>query len=78
MPCVHACSGIWAPAPTTFPFPRLPFFNAWPRRFPRLVRVRDDKGPEDSTSPEQVAEMYRAQAVLQQQGTGKADADDEY
>ena len=33
-------------------------------RFPRLVRVRDDKGPEDSTSPDQVADMYRQQAVL--------------
>ena len=35
------------------------------------MRVRDDKGPEDATSAEQVAEMYRKQAVLQQQNPAK-------
>ena len=46
-------------------------------RFPRLVRVRDDKGPEDSTSPEQLAEMYQAQAVLQQGQKKKGGGEDE-
>lgn len=45
-------------------------------RFPRLVRVRDDKGPEETTSPEQVAEMYKRQAVVNKSSI--AQVDDEF
>eukprot|EP00195_Chlamydomonas_chlamydogama_P015251 CAMPEP_0202891666 /NCGR_PEP_ID=MMETSP1392-20130828/1671_1 /ASSEMBLY_ACC=CAM_ASM_000868 /TAXON_ID=225041 /ORGANISM="Chlamydomonas chlamydogama, Strain SAG 11-48b" /LENGTH=944 /DNA_ID=CAMNT_0049575491 /DNA_START=248 /DNA_END=3082 /DNA_ORIENTATION=+ len=45
-------------------------------RFPRLMRVRDDKGPEDATTAEQVADMFRKQAYHKAETKGKQEDDD--
>ena len=44
---------------------------------PRFLRVRDDKGPEDSTNAAQVAQMYNDQDVVKNQKGGAKDFDDD-
>lgn len=43
-------------------------------RFPRLLRIRDDKKPPDVTNSEQIVEMYQGQAIF----AGTNFEDDDY
>ena len=45
---------------------------------PMQVRVRDDKDPEQATTAEQVAEMFRAQALQTDKKKGTQAAEDDY
>ncbi|XP_046973702.1 DNA ligase 1 [Vanessa cardui] len=47
-------------------------------RFPRFVRVRDDKTPEQATSAEQLAQMYLAQDQVKNIAQKHVDQDDFY
>lgn len=46
-------------------------------RFPRFLRIRDDKKPEDATSGSQIADLYKKQQQIQNQGE-KAEPEDYY
>ncbi|XP_053294537.1 DNA ligase 1 isoform X1 [Pleuronectes platessa] len=46
-------------------------------RFPRFLRIRDDKKPEDATSGAQIADLYKKQQQIQNQGD-KVDPEDYY
>jgi DNA ligase-1 len=47
-------------------------------RFPRFIRVREDKGPDMATSARQVAEMYRRQESVAKSKGPAVDDDFEY
>ena len=47
-------------------------------RFPRFIRIRDDKQPEDGTSAQQVADMYNSQEQVKNTKGNKGPARDEF
>jgi DNA ligase-1 len=46
-------------------------------RFPRLIRVRDDKGPEDASTAEQIVHMYQSQALTRKDVKADEGEDDD-
>lgn len=47
-------------------------------RFPRYIKARDDKKPEQATSTRAVAEMYRKQEAVAKETAGKKGVDDDF
>lgn len=47
-------------------------------RFPRFIKARDDKKPDQATTTRAVAEMYRKQEAVAQENAGKGGVDDDF
>lgn len=47
-------------------------------RFPRFIKSRDDKKPDQATTTRAVAEMYRKQEAVSKENGGKGGVDDDF
>jgi len=47
-------------------------------RFPRFIRIRDDKSVDDATSAQQVADMYSNQDQIKNQDKSGRDLEEDF
>ena len=47
-------------------------------RFPRFIKARDDKKPDQATTTRAVADMYRKQEAVAKENAGKGGVDDDF